>query len=200
MNPQEEFAKFLAETSFEFPEGYNDVVTLGLTNIKPWYFISREEIPSAFIDVNAMYSAQTVVPFARRQDNDDYACFLIKEGEYFVDFGQVVIIHLWADPGYERRNEYVDFWAWFRDAIETMIWFHTPYDYGEGEKDESYESYNLPTAHIAAIAEGLADEAAGRYRDGNQVFQEMRARLTGKVQTNQQAEAPALARNLGDSA
>jgi hypothetical protein len=33
----------------------------------------------------------------------------------------VVVIHDFASPGYENKQEYNDFWAWFREAIEVMI-------------------------------------------------------------------------------
>ncbi len=45
----------------------------------------------------------------------DIACFEVGQD------GRVFIIHDFASEGYEQRKIYVDFWEWFKDAIQEMI-------------------------------------------------------------------------------
>ena len=68
--------------------------------------------------VTERYPNRKLIPFARRDDNDDIACFEVEEGE------KVQIIHDFASEGYEQRNEYNDFWDWLKDAIDEMIEFN----------------------------------------------------------------------------
>ena len=68
------------------------------------------------------YPERKLVPFARRDDNDDIVCFDIDRG------GRVQKIHDFASSGWEQRKDYESFWDWFREAIDEMI--------EEGEYDE----------------------------------------------------------------
>ena len=68
--------------------------------------------------VTERYPNRKLIPFARRDDNDDIACFEVGKGE------KVQIIHDFASEGYEQRNEYNDFWDWLKDAIDEMIEFN----------------------------------------------------------------------------
>lgn len=61
------------------------------------------------------YPERALVPFARRQDNDDVACWEAGQGE------QVFIVHDYASPGWERRGVYPNFYVWLRQAVEDMI-------------------------------------------------------------------------------
>ncbi len=62
-----------------------------------------------------MYPDRRLVPFAARYDNDDLACFEVGFG------GRVFIVYMGADPGWERRQEYDDFWDWFQVAVDELI-------------------------------------------------------------------------------
>lgn len=55
-----------------------------------------------------------LIPFARREDNDDVACWDLVAGD-------VVLIHDFSSPGYEQRKRYADFYGWLREAIEDLI-------------------------------------------------------------------------------
>jgi hypothetical protein len=35
--------------------------------------------------------------------------------------GKVEVIHDFADPGWEQREEYDDFWSWFEAAVVDMV-------------------------------------------------------------------------------
>lgn len=56
--------------------------------------------------------------FARRQDNDDVACYDTADPQC-----PVVVIHDFAKPGWEHRATYPTTYAWFRQAIEDFITF-----------------------------------------------------------------------------
>ena len=62
-----------------------------------------------------LYPQRKLIPFARRDDGDDIACFEVGKEN------RVQIIHDFASAGYEQRKEYECFWDWFRDAVEEMI-------------------------------------------------------------------------------
>jgi hypothetical protein len=64
------------------------------------------------------YPDRKLVPFARRQDNDDVACWDLAKGG-----GTVTIIHDYASPGWEQRDEFSGFNDWLRRAIEDLIAF-----------------------------------------------------------------------------
>jgi hypothetical protein len=101
---------------FEYPQEFVRVVELGLTNIEPWWIIDGERLRNRFAGLQKRYPARGLVPFAVRQDNDDVAC-------WDVSAGNVAIVHDFASPGYEQRNEFPNFYAWFRQAIEDFIEF-----------------------------------------------------------------------------
>ena len=56
------------------------------------------------------------MPVARRQDNDDVACWQIGARE-------VLIIHDFDDSGREVRETASSFYAWLRRAVEDLIEF-----------------------------------------------------------------------------
>lgn len=53
--------------------------------------------------------------FAKRSDCDDTACFEIGKG------GTVQLIHDFASPGWEQRQEFPDCWTWLAQAVNDMI-------------------------------------------------------------------------------
>ena len=61
------------------------------------------------------YPGRKLIPFATRSDCDDTACFEIGKG------GTVQLIHDFAGPGREQRQEFPDCWAWLAQAVNDMI-------------------------------------------------------------------------------
>jgi hypothetical protein len=102
---------------FEYPEHFLRAVRLGLVNLEPWYFLEGRPLRQALTGLRERYPARQLVPFARRQDNDDLACWDLTQA------GTIVMIHDFASPGWEERRRYEGFWAWFRAAVEDMIEF-----------------------------------------------------------------------------
>lgn len=69
------------------------------------------------------FPKRRLVPFARRIDSDDIACWDIAQSDK-----KVFVIHDYASPGWEQREEFPEFNDWFRKAIEDLI----EYEYDSG--------------------------------------------------------------------
>ena len=110
---------------FAYPGGFIRVVELGLTNLEPWWILTGDALRERYNGLAKRYPERTLVPFARRQDNDDVACWDLADGTPTVDGAptRVTVIHDFAGPGFEARENYDDFYAWFRQAVEDLIAF-----------------------------------------------------------------------------
>lgn len=101
---------------FVYPHELVRVMNLGLVHLEPWWIMEGTLLRDRLVGVRKRYPTRKLVPFARRQDNDDLACFNL-------DNGKVAIIHDFASPGYEQRAEFADFYEWLRQAVEDLIEF-----------------------------------------------------------------------------
>ncbi len=104
---------------FEYPKELLKIIELNLIDFDLWFLCTEKDFVEGWIKgLIKRYPSRKLIPFAKRGDCDDIACFEIgKEGT-------VQIIHDFASEGYEQRKEYKCFWDWFRDAIEVMIERH----------------------------------------------------------------------------
>lgn len=102
---------------FNYPESFLKAIRLNLIDFEPWYIMNNSDVQLRMKGMQDRYPKRILIPFARRGDNDDVACFEVNKGE------EVKIIHDFASSGYEQRKTYESFWDWFRDAIEEMIQF-----------------------------------------------------------------------------
>lgn len=102
---------------FVYPDSFLKAVRLKLIDFEPWYIMNSSDVQMRIKGMQARYPQRILIPFARRGDNDDVACFELNKGE------EVQIIHDFASVGYEQRKTYKTFWDWFRNAIEEMIQF-----------------------------------------------------------------------------
>jgi hypothetical protein len=100
---------------FEYPPQFIRVVELGLTDLEPWRVVEGEELAALFDGLGKRYPTRTLVPFARRIDNDDVACWDVDRSS------RVSIIHDFASAGWEQQAEFGDFYAWLRQAVEDLI-------------------------------------------------------------------------------
>ena len=75
------------------------------------------DIHETIEDLEKRYPERNLIPFARRGDCDDVACFEVGKGE------QVYVIHDFASSGYEQRKIYENVWKWLEDVVDTMIEF-----------------------------------------------------------------------------
>ena len=102
------------------PDGYGRVIQRDMNHIDPWRFIeTSEEVNDLFETMTELYPDAVYLPFARRMDNDDIACVVIKNTDYAPN--SIVRVHLFASEGYEVDEHFTDFWAWFRTAVNEMV-------------------------------------------------------------------------------
>jgi len=100
---------------FNFPSSYLKVIELNLVDYEYWYLMGDKQIRTRKEGLNKRFPNRNLIPFARRDNNDDIACFEVGQGE------KVFIVHDFASEGYERRQEFEDFWSWFISAIKELI-------------------------------------------------------------------------------
>lgn len=104
------------DVDLRLPIGLDRLHEQGLLNLAPWHVMPRELALKRMRGLRQRY-ARKYVPFARRQDNDDLACFDPSVPDV------VVVIHDFASEATEVRRQFPSFWDWFRMAIEDMITF-----------------------------------------------------------------------------
>jgi hypothetical protein len=105
--------------AFDLPVGYQRVFELGLTNLDPWHFVEGQEFMRLYEGINKRYPNRLTLPFARRRDCDDVACFVVKGSDYAKN--RVLIIHDFASTGAEVDAALDSFWDWFQLAVKEMI-------------------------------------------------------------------------------
>lgn len=102
--------------NFEYPREFIRVVELGILDIEPWQILRGDLLEWRYHGMQERYPGRTLVPFAARQDNDDVACW--EDGN-----STVLIVHDFAEPGWEARESYEGFYDWLRRAIDDLIEF-----------------------------------------------------------------------------
>ena len=85
-------------TDFQYPASFVKAIELNLLDFEFWYFMSNEQVLTRISGLKKRYPSRRLVPFARRDDNDDI-----------------------ASEGYEQRGEYDDLWSWMKAAIDELI-------------------------------------------------------------------------------
>lgn len=105
----------LEHFDFEYPEAIERLVALQLVNYDYWYVMKKEQAEIVYEDVRSQCRHKKLIPFARRGDNEDIACFEVGKGE------NVVILKHSEFLGYRPYMKFESVWDWFREAIETMI-------------------------------------------------------------------------------
>jgi hypothetical protein len=103
---------------FAYPRQFKRVVELGLVDLEPWYFLEGKPLRDTLAGLSERYPERKLVPFARRQDNDDIACWQVGDDGVFV-------VHDFASSGWERRDQFGTFYEWMRRAVEDLIEFDT---------------------------------------------------------------------------
>lgn len=107
--------KEFLEKGFQYPESYTKIIELNLVDFDYWYMMSEEQALKRLAGLRQRYPERYLVPFARRDDNDDIACLDVREPE------KVQIIHDFASSGYEQRRTYEDLWEWLQEAVNELI-------------------------------------------------------------------------------
>ena len=105
------------EFIFDYPEALERLVALKLINFDLWYLMSKEQSIVILKQLKMNCNRKDLIPFARRGDNEDIACYEIQNNE------KVVVLKNCEYLGYRPRQVFDSVWDWFRDAIEVMIAF-----------------------------------------------------------------------------
>lgn len=106
---------------FSYPPEFRHLLTLGIFNLDPWRILHGEYLRQRFVGLKKRYTNRELIPFARRIDNDDMACWDLQDGS-------VAVIHDFSTPGWENRDTYRKFNDWLRQAVDDLIEFE--YDSG----------------------------------------------------------------------
>jgi len=100
---------------FLYPPDYLEFVNCGdYPDLSPWSFLWEKELDSLVIGLKERYPGRSLVPFARRVDCDDVACF---DGADTPGGSIAHIIHDFASPGWEQRSRFSSFSAWLKSAL-----------------------------------------------------------------------------------
>lgn len=102
---------------FEYPKEFLLLKNQNLVDFDPWVVLFDWRLEQRYKGIQGRYPSRDLVPFARREDNDDLACFERDRG--------VVIIHDFATAGYEGGQQSMQFWDWLRLIVEDMIEHHS---------------------------------------------------------------------------
>src|SRR5262245_22245576 len=98
-----------------YPTPLRRLIARGIQNLEPWYVFDAAQARERLRGLRDRFPTRILLPFARREDNDDVACF-----DQQVP-GKVVIIHDFSLEGFEQREILADFYSWLRKAFEDMI-------------------------------------------------------------------------------
>jgi hypothetical protein len=98
---------------FEYPKELLTLINQNLLDFDPWIILSADRLKERYKGLKSRYPSRELIPFARREDNDDVACWEKNKG--------VVIIHDFASQGFEGGKEVMTFWDWFKLIVNDMI-------------------------------------------------------------------------------
>ena len=101
--------------TFAYPDEFIKIVNQGLLDFEPWIIMSGEYLKSRYDGLKKRFNSRILVPFARRLDNDDIACWDMESP------GKIFIVHDFASEGWEQKKVYESFWEWFKTIIDDMI-------------------------------------------------------------------------------
>ncbi len=106
---------FLEVAGFDYPEGFEKLIDLGLVDFDSWYLFHSSFLEERYKGLKKRYPERKLIPFARLDGTDDIACFEIGRG------GKVEIIHDFADSGWEQRGEFQTIWEWLGFVVNILI-------------------------------------------------------------------------------
>lgn|GEM_PF-446104 len=102
---------------FSYPAVLSRLIEQNLVDFTPWIILSGENLKIRYDGLKARYPERTLIPFARREDNDDVACWEAGEGE------TVFIVHDFASPGWEQHGTFDCFTGWLHNALDATLAF-----------------------------------------------------------------------------
>lgn len=113
----------LSKFPFAVPVGYRWLIDRGLagfrpnSQLQPWYLLTGEEVFSVSDRWPRTDEPAEMHAFARRQDCDDLACFVV--GRDGSEPG-VVVLHGWTPSGYEVVARFDSIWDWLKRVVSDI--------------------------------------------------------------------------------
>lgn len=95
---------------FVYPAEFLSVVNEGVFDIGPWQFLKGQWLRVRMSGLRQRFPDRDLVPFARRLDSDDIACWDRQQ------LGAVSVVHDFCAPGWEKREAYDSFSSWYEAA------------------------------------------------------------------------------------
>ncbi len=103
---------------FSYPLSFQLLVERGLLNWEPWECLAGRPLLDRFIGVRGRYPDRQLIPFARRADRDDVACWDLDRSS-----GTISVIEDFAPPGDEQTDLLGSLADWLRLVLNDMIEF-----------------------------------------------------------------------------
>lgn len=98
---------------FKYPEPLLNLVRHKNIDFGLWQILLSKWLEVRLTGLRQRYPERNLIPFARRMDCDDVACFDVQKQ---AEKPSVVIIHDFASSGWEMRSEFEDFEQWLDTA------------------------------------------------------------------------------------
>jgi len=106
-----------APAGYPFPPRFRELVTTGLPDLRPLYWMLQREGRLEFWTetLAEQFPDRVLIPFAKTDGNDDVHCF---DGTDTSGNPPVLLIHAFTTPGWEYRGEWYHFDSWLKGAFE----------------------------------------------------------------------------------
>lgn len=95
---------------FVYPLDFLSAIDGGLYDIGPWQILDGDWLKVRYTGLKDRFPNRELVPFARRLDSDDVACW------DKASYPAVKVVHDFAKPGWEEVFEYSSFHDWLSVA------------------------------------------------------------------------------------
>jgi hypothetical protein len=95
---------------FNYSDDFLVFIRSGVTDIGPWQILQGNWLRVRNEGLKKRFPARNLVPFARRLDNDDVACWDKSQPNY------IYTVHDFCEPGWENREEFRSFNEWYLAA------------------------------------------------------------------------------------
>ena len=95
---------------FAYPEEFLQMINSAEIDLGPWQLLLGKWLRVRHEGLTKRFPARGLVPFARRLDNDDVACWDRDKP------GKVCVVHDFSAPGWEERTEHSSFQEWYQSA------------------------------------------------------------------------------------
>ncbi|MFF4389393.1 hypothetical protein ACFY0G_21795 [Streptomyces sp. NPDC001552] len=99
---------------FSYPETFLRAAKSGLLNLDPWWALNEALIKARSEQLAERFPQLRLLPFSRRQDNDDVAC-------WNMDDSTILIIDPFGIPGTEKVEIFSSIDEWLRRSLDDFL-------------------------------------------------------------------------------